>query len=400
MIGPSEIEEMAARMEVPPAYVQRDYVRGWLLSVLYSSSPLSKWMVLKGGNCLRKGFFENGRHSKDLDFSCPTAIPNRRLEQELNAICTQVEARTGVHFDLGRTQAAHKFDLDDVRSASEARVYFQDFYGEKHEVLLKVMMDVTQYDRLWLPPDSRSLIHPYSDAAACAATIRCMRLEEMLARKMRCLLQRNKVIDLFDLVYGVLERSALKVNLRLLLDAFFNITVFGRSPGVAKGLFLDLPFPTLARCWEKYVECPRASRLHFDDAKQSFLSLLEKLLPGLPERRRSSVFFASELRGPIMTAADSMTLIRIKYDGITRLAEPYQLAFKIRKDRVGREYLYLYDRTGGRKHGPRLKSFPPDKVQWIENTDTPFEPRYEMELRQAGSAELVSTFARKEAKRY
>jgi predicted nucleotidyltransferase component of viral defense system len=355
MIGRAEIEAMAERMDVPPAYVQRDYVRGWLLSVLYSSSPLARWLVLKGGNCLRKGFFENGRHSKDLDFSCPTAIDNRRLAQELNGICAQVEARAGVHFDLSQTQTKHKFDLDDVRSVSEARIYFQDFYGERHEVLLKVMMDVTQYDRLYLQPDSRPLIHPYSDAAACAATIRCMRLEEMLARKMRCLLQRNKVIDLFDLVYGVLAGSALKVNLRLLLDAFFNITVFGRSPRVAKGLFLDLPFPTWGGYWDKYVECPKASRLAFDDAKGSFLSLVEQLLPGVPERSRSSIFFASDLRGPIMRAADSMTLIRIKYDGFVREAEPYQLAFKIRKDRVGREYLYLYDRTGGRRHGRGLK---------------------------------------------
>lgn len=394
MIQRDEIDAMAGRLGVPPSYIQRDYVRGWLLSVLYSSSPLAKWLVLKGGNCLRKAYFENGRYSDDLDFSCATAIPERVLVRELNAVCTVLEARAGVHFDLGRTRAEHKRDLDGARSISEARVFFRDFYGAETEVVLKVKMDITQYDRLYLRPDSRPLIHPYSDASACASTIRCVRLEEVLATKMRCLLQRRKIVDFFDLVYGTLVNSPLKFDLRQLLYAFFKVTVFGGSPRVAKGLFLDLPFTVLGELWQKHIICPKASWLPFAQAREAFTLLLDQLLPGQPQRNRSSIFFASDLRGPIMEAANSMTLLRIRYEGVTRLAEPYELAFKVRKDGIGREYLYLFDLTGGREHGPGLKTFVSDKVQSIENTDKPFEPRYPVELRQAGSSERVGTFAR------
>ncbi len=56
------------------------------------------------------------------------------------------------------------------------------------------------------------------------------------------------------------------------------------------------------------------------------------------------------------------------------MVEPYELAFKIRKDGVAREYFYAYDTTEGRS-GPGPKIFVPGKVESIENTDVKFEPR-------------------------
>ena len=93
-----------------------------------------------------------------------------------------------------------------------------------------------------------------------------------------------------------------------------------------------------------------------------------------------------------MEAGQTLTLLRFGYDNVVRLVEPYSLVFKIRKDGIAREYFYAYDTTGGRFSGPGIKAFLPGKVESVENTDQPFEPRFEVELRKAGGAEIVERF--------
>lgn len=56
--------------------------------------------------------------------------------------------------------------------------------------------DVTEFDRLHLPVQTRRLIHPYSDAADCNAEVRVVKLEEALADKLSCLIQRRYSFDL------------------------------------------------------------------------------------------------------------------------------------------------------------------------------------------------------------
>ena len=95
-------------------------------------------------------------------------------------------------------------------------------------------------------------------------------------------------------------------------------------------------------------------------------------------------FFPAELRTPIMHAGRSQTLLRMTYDGVQRLAEPYALAFKWRKGGIGQEYLYVWDQTGGHSSGPGIKSLFSWKITSLENTDIKFEPRFEIELAKAG----------------
>ncbi len=389
MIGRDEIERAAELFQIHPSHVQRDYVHGWLLSGLFSSSELASRLVLKGGNCLRKGYFQNFRYSRDLDFTTPGALDHDLLGRELNQVCTRVSDATGVRFELARTRVDEKREVDEKR-ISQARVYFQDFYGTETELVLSVRVDVAEFDRLHLPPARQPLIHPYSDAASCSASISCVKLEELLATKMRCLLQRRHIADLFDLAYSTYS-SSYSLNLTELLAVFFRITVFRGAAAVVKGLFLDLPLDALGKFWANYIDCPAEVRFSFDTAKARLLDLVEKLLPGRAERHHSTVFFPSAMRNPIMEAADSLTMLRLTYDGSTRLVEPYSLVFKTKKGGDSHEYLYAYDTTGGRS-GPGLKSFLPGRVHALENTDQKFEPRHEVHLRQAGGAETARAF--------
>ena len=109
--------------------------------------------------------------------------------------------RSGVQFlpddsRIGTRQLAEEDSL-----MYEARVYFKSFYGND-EATLKVKLDIKEYDQIFLPPQTRQLIHSYSDADLCRAEIQCHKLEELLASKLKALLQRNHSADLYDFVYA------------------------------------------------------------------------------------------------------------------------------------------------------------------------------------------------------
>src|SRR5919108_2293657 len=311
MIGRGEIDSMAEKLGVHASAIQRDYVHGWLLALLYSSSALADRLVLKGGNCLRKGYFEHARYSRDLDFTTPTSISNEELGRELNAICRVVVDRAGVVFDTTRTRVENKRRADADKSISEARLYFRDFYGKEDEVVLGVRLDVTQFDRTHLPIQGLALIHPYSDSNVCRANIQCVKLEEILATKMRCLLQRRHIADLFDLVYATLIAREIEIDRSELLSTFFKITIFQSAPRIAKGLLIDLPYETLSGFWAKYISRPRESWFSFEKARENLFSFIEMLIPEPAIRDYSPTFFPSSLRNPIMEAANSLTMLML-----------------------------------------------------------------------------------------
>jgi predicted nucleotidyltransferase component of viral defense system len=65
MITKSEIEAKSEAFGIHISNVERDYVFGWLLCAIYSASQLGRILVLKGGNCFRKGYFANTSRHKD-----------------------------------------------------------------------------------------------------------------------------------------------------------------------------------------------------------------------------------------------------------------------------------------------------------------------------------------------
>ena len=394
MIGRDEIDKMAKLLGVHSSHVQRDYVHGWLLARLYDQSALADRLVLKGGNCLRKCYFENSRYSRDLDFTTTHHISHEEIGRELNAIASSIEASAGVVFDTSRTKVEDKKRAVKEKEIAEARLFFKDFYGEESQIVLGMRLDITQFDRTHLPIQQRNLVHTYSDVAQCRAVIKCVKLEELLATKMRCLLQRKHIADLFDLIYATLIHPDISVDRGELMSTFFKITIFGSRPSVVKGLFLDLPLEAFGHAWETFITCPMSSWIDFQAARSKFVELIESLIPGHAESAFDHTFFASAVRNPILQAAESQTLLRLAYNGSERLVEPYELAFKRRQDGVAREYFYAYDTTGGISSGPGLKAFVPSNVQSVSLTERPFEPRFSIETNKSGGHESASDFGR------
>lgn len=384
MISRDEIENKSEEFGIYVANVERDYVFGWLLAGIYGDSALSTTLVLKGGNCFRKAYFPTTRFSNDLDFSTQSGVNPASLAEQLNKVCDLVHAKTGVVFDKDRNRVQQKSNADSERSIYEARLYFQDFYGNSDSITISVRLDIAEFDRIYLPIQQRYLIHPYSDEADCRVEVRCQKLEELLAAKLKCLLQRRRSSDLYDFVFVVFLNRELEVQRTEIVSTFLKKTIFERAPGVVRGLLLDLPFEVLRGLWSKYLIYPKTSHIEFDAAVATFKETVQALFGQFAVAfERHFAFFPAHLRNPIMEAASSLTLLEVAYDGHPRLVEPYSLVFKRRQDGVAREYFYCYDRTGGRS-APGIKVFVQEKIQSIRNTAEKFEPRFAVELSKAG----------------
>jgi hypothetical protein len=144
-----------------------------------------------------------------------------------------------------------------------------------------------------------------------------------------------------------------------------------------------VPFDVMQAYWNKIV-CVAGSRMDFTTAVDRFKGELRSLFSSFQYGDANQLaFFPPDLRTPIIQAGRSQTLLRVTYDGVPRLVEPYSLTFKWRKGGVGQEYLYVYDQTGGRS-GASIKSLFNWKITSLENPDVKFEPRFEIELAKAG----------------
>jgi len=372
--------------------VQRDYVFGWILSGLYQEEP-AHGLVLKGGNALRKAWLPETRFSDDLDLSTRGLLDPEHLLTRFNSLCTFVHARTGIRFDLDRNVIAKEQHIDANKRVYKMRLYFSDFSGNADHLTLKVRLDVTEGDRLHLPVQTRRLIHPYSDASDCAVDLQVVKLEEALADKLACLITRRYAYDLFDLVYGLFERSDPSVNRGEVVHTFLRKTAFGRSPVTARDLLINTPLDLLSQYWSKIV-CPKVSRFSYDHALQTLKAGVASLFaPFNYGAGHAPAYFPPQLRNAILQAATDLTLLRLVYQGRERLVEPYSLAYTVRRsDGVAQEYFWAYDRTGGRS-GPGIKSFVRSGIQGMTNTSIGFQPRFPVELSKAPTRGGVSMFA-------
>ena len=402
MITDREIEEKAAELGIPPIHVEKDYVHSWVLWAIGSRPALRNLLVLKGGNALRKAYFPDTRFSKDLDFSSTDHITRGFLESELREICKVVEVQTGVTF-LDKTVIKDKdLPIPDLE-ALEARIYFKGFYKEE-QLTLKTQLDITQFDKIYLPVQERPILHPYTDAGSCSGTVICQKAEEILASKLTTLLHRRKPGDLFDLLYSVLIKGGDNISRREVISTFLKKSIFEPRPDDARRELLAVPLTDYEVSWTTLL-VPAASILAFNFVVENFSNLINSLFDlvvspvAVPRRgiggavsRGGRVrtfgtpvldfsYCPGSIRSTILEAGRSRRMIQMVYSGYKRLVEPYKLEFYVRKrDGVGNEYFWGWDTTGGSSQQTGIKRFFSDKIEKAILTGQSYTPRYSIEL--------------------
>lgn len=200
MIPRAELSALQAEWGIREDVVEKDYVLGWLLAAIAAQPELHDQWVFKGGTCLRKCFQETYRFSEDLDFTVARGGPE--TAEDLLPILARVDAwlreRAGIELEVTPSIVRRAKN----RRGNETTTIRVGYRGPRNPPNLpKVKIDLTSDEVLVGPPDTRRISHPYSDAAAFTVEVTTYPITELLAEKIRALVERCRPRDLYDVIH-------------------------------------------------------------------------------------------------------------------------------------------------------------------------------------------------------
>jgi hypothetical protein len=277
----------------------------------------------------------------------------------------------------------------------------------------RIRFDLTQDEAVIEPAELRGVFHGYSDAPEPTPRVRCYTLSEIVAEKVRALVERaGRARDVYDVV-----------------NVGRNLRAELASPRIAdlaarKFAFKDLPKPVpdavLARVDPAVLEVDWNQALRHQlpvlppvgEALASLSETVRWLLGGpapapppvVPGRAGEHTVEPVRFARPVLArqlglgapvalpawqseaygsgmdrvryAARNRLLIQVRYHGVQRLVEPYSL----RRPRTGNLLLYVYEVGRGAGPGEGVKAFKVAEIDSVALTDQPFTPRYLVEL--------------------
>jgi predicted nucleotidyltransferase component of viral defense system len=141
--------------------------------------------LLKGGTALKKAYIADHRFSEDLDYTASTGA-------QLDDVDTAMQAAVDVCQRLLQERGAFSVQLERLtlrqphpgeQDAFTVRVQFP---GQR-QALCRLKVEITRDELVLWPPEQLSLLHGFPESLTTNLT--CYALEEIVAEKLRALLQ-------------------------------------------------------------------------------------------------------------------------------------------------------------------------------------------------------------------
>ena len=202
----NRIRDASHQHGIPQPVIEKDYALSYILAGIASHPEINDALVFKGGSALKKLFFGNYRFSEDLDFTAIDSPIGDRLEKSIKEAMEQTSRLLSKHgpFILHTERYLEREPHPHGQDAFMIRVQFP-----WHPIpLCRIKVEITHDEPVLIAPDKRQLIHDYDEELVYEIT--CYRLEEIIAEKLRALLQthqkliirgwnRPRVRDYYDL---------------------------------------------------------------------------------------------------------------------------------------------------------------------------------------------------------
>lgn len=195
---------MAENLRIEPTVIEKDHVLSHFLNALYTSEDIRKNFIFKGGTCLKKCYFEDYRFSEDLDFTLldEKFVIDKSFIQQIIAIATQ---NSGAKFHLKEIKPQFH---NDIAQGYEITI---QFWGANHKPnqrplpperwQTKIKIDISFSEKVILEPVLKGIFHSYSDKETINSKVPVYAINEIIAEKLRALVQRNRPRDIYDLYY-------------------------------------------------------------------------------------------------------------------------------------------------------------------------------------------------------
>lgn len=263
MLSRAELQRLANREKVALGTLEKDYVLTEVLKALSYVPELHEIFVFKGGTALRKVYYSNWRYSEDLDFTVKQNMAKEELREALDQWYRQAEGISQLQLV---TKMLHKPN-------GYARVRTQ-FLGPLSYPGM-IFMDLSFDEPLCLEPEYREILaapFPLEHQKVLAYP-----LEELLAEKMRSLIERGKSRDYYD-VWRLLKEESPKLDLKLLgIVLVKKLTHKGIALRNIND-FLPADVGGLKRYWGKDLEQQISPLLPLDDVLDELRSMLDKFV--------------------------------------------------------------------------------------------------------------------------
>lgn len=260
MLSRAELQRLAHRERVALGMLEKDYVLTEVLNGLSRLQPLRESFVFKGGTALRKVYFPHWRYSEDLDFTVKFDIPKEELRLDLDALYQQVEQATQIRLT---TRMLHKTN-------GYARIRTQLLGPSGYPAM--IYMDLSFDEPLCLEPQLRKVLTaPFPDEER---TIQVYPLEELLAEKMRSLIERGKSRDYYD-VWRLLKEQPSRMDLELLGVVIQKILRHKEIGLRTTADFLPQNAAGIQKYWEKDLSQQVAALPPLDDVLSELQQMLD-----------------------------------------------------------------------------------------------------------------------------
>ncbi len=207
-----------------PDIVEKDYALSYILAGIAKQQQLAHSLVFKGGTALKKIFFGDYRFSVDLDFSTLNAPKNKALEDALQAA---VEISSKLLSDYGPFEVQlTRYPEREPHPTGQEAFNIKVKFPWHRSALCTIKIEITHDEPVILAPEYKPIIHGYEEALY--STVACYHIEEIIAEKLRALLQTHKKLvtrgwnrprarDYYDL-WSVLKNYSFAVEKARLIE--------------------------------------------------------------------------------------------------------------------------------------------------------------------------------------
>lgn len=194
MIDANQIRTLAAQAKIDPGIIEKDYVLSKVLMALSQIDPFNQNLLFKGGTALKKFYYPEWRFSEDLDFTSKAKLKPNDIKSIFQKAVEGVEKLFGLGIRVAEYSQYPK-SSNELISAQFKLGYdgpLRKSSGQKNNVRVDIAFD----EAVVSEPITRRIIGGYADDIE--AELPLYPLEEIVAEKLRSILQRGKSRDYYD----------------------------------------------------------------------------------------------------------------------------------------------------------------------------------------------------------
>ncbi len=181
-----------AHLGLPWEVLKRDYVLTWVLAAIGRVDSLRETLVFKGGTALKKCYFGDYRFSEDLDFSGLQGVPTGgAMERAVRKVC---DAAAKLLDEYAPVEIiCERYTEKDPHPGGQEAFTIRARLPWQKQPQTRVVIETTVGERILKRTSRRTILHEYGELLE--ADVRVYALEEIVAEKLRAILQHVKKLE-------------------------------------------------------------------------------------------------------------------------------------------------------------------------------------------------------------